>query len=174
MPAHRRKINTGDRFNLLTIVKEIEPYIVPSSNQKTRKFECRCECGVVKNITLQNLLTTKSCGCIKPIISREINLKHDMWKSPEYNSWRAMKSRCLNPNHLSYKNYGGRGITITSTWINSFETFIKDMGIRPTLKHTLDRIDNDGNYEPSNCRWSTPDKQANNRRKRKEGVTYLM
>ena len=91
-----------------------------------------------------------------------------MCKSPEYKSWRAMKARCLNPNHQAYKNYGGRGITITSTWINSFELFIKDMGIRPTLKHTLDRIDNDGNYEPSNCRWSTPDKQANNRRKRKE------
>ena len=168
MGAHRRKINTGDRFNLLTIVNEIESYINPSSNQKIRRFECKCDCGIVKNITLANLVNTKSCGCIKSLISREANLKHDMCKSPEYKSWRAMKARCLNPNHQAYKNYGGRGITITSTWINSFELFIKDMGIRPTLKHTLDRIDNDGNYEPSNCRWSTPDKQANNRRKRKE------
>jgi hypothetical protein len=157
----KREVKKGDRFNYYTIVKEIEPYINPASNQAIRKFLCKCECGNIKNITLSNLKTSISCGCKKNKF-----LKHNMVNTPEYRSWRAMKSRCLNSNHVAYKNYGGRGITIYNEWINSFESFIKDMGKRPTIKHTLDRINNNGNYEPSNCRWSTPKQQAKNRRKK--------
>ena len=83
---------------------------------------------------------------------------------PLYSTWCGMKERCLNPEHTSYKYYGGREIIICQAWLDSFEQFEKDMGPKPTLEHTLDRIDNDGNYEPSNCKWSTPAEQNLNRR----------
>lgn len=167
MPAKKRIIKNGEKFNHLTIEKEIEPYINPSSKQEVRKFLCKCECGNTTNVTLPNLISTLSCGCMRKKISRDVNIRHNMCKSPEYRSWRAMKARCLNSNHYSFKNYGGRGIKIHKLWIDSFEIFIDDMGKRPTLNHTLDRIDNDGNYEPNNCRWATYKQQAQNK-KRKE------
>lgn len=83
-------------------------------------------------------------------------------RTPTYNSWRCMKTRCLNPKHDQYPNYGGRGIKIHEPWLK-FENFLEDMGERPYGK-TLDRIDNNGNYEPSNCKWSTNKQQARNRR----------
>ena len=90
--------------------------------------------------------------------------RHGLEGTPEYEIWKSMKQRCLNPNNKDYKNYGGRGISVHSTWINSFSNFINDMGHRPSPELTLDRINNDGNYEPSNCRWTTRVDQANNQR----------
>ena len=91
------------------------------------------------------------------------SLKHGMVDTPEYNSWRAMRKRCVNPNEENYKWYGGRGISVCSEWMTSFQNFYSDMGERPEGM-TLDRIDPDGNYEPSNCRWSDYKTQTRNRR----------
>jgi len=96
---------------------------------------------------------------------------HGMTKTPEYISWRRMKDRCFNPNSKDYPNWGGRGITVCDRWLNSFENFLADMGSRPTAKHSLDRIDNDGNYCPENCKWSTKAEQGNNRRNNKPLIT---
>lgn len=93
------------------------------------------------------------------------NWKHGGTMSTEFKSWTSMKSRCLNKLHNSYARYGGRGITICERWIHSFENFLADMGKKPSLDYSLDRINNDGNYEPSNCRWATRNEQQNNTKK---------
>ena len=94
----------------------------------------------------------------------------------EYKSWDGMKSRCLNPNNDKYERYGGRGIKVCDRWANSFKDFLTDMGKRPSKKYSIDRIDNDGNYEPSNCRWATKAEQECNKGVRKDnkiGVTGI-
>ena len=90
-------------------------------------------------------------------------ISHGMTKTSEYISWKNMKARCFNPNYKNYSNWGGRGITVCDRWLN-FENFLADMGLKPTPKHSLDRIDNDGDYFPENCKWSTRVEQENNKR----------
>lgn len=97
----------------------------------------------------------------------------DPCNTPEYHSWTAMKSRCYNQNNHAYSRYGGRGIEVCPSWKESYKTFLADMGNKPSPAHSLDRIDNEGNYEPSNCRWATPTEQTVNQRIRidnKSGV----
>lgn len=91
--------------------------------------------------------------------------------TPEYKSWQHLKERCLNPNLRCYKHYGGRGIKVCDRWRYSFESFLEDMGKRPNDKSSIDRIDNDGNYEPSNCRWADQSEQMHNTRTRADNTT---
>ena len=92
-----------------------------------------------------------------------MNYSHGMSRTPEYQAWLHMKDRCFNPNHKRYSDYGGRGITVCDRWLN-LENFLADIGSRPSPKHSLDRIDNDGNYCHENCRWATKAEQQNNQR----------
>lgn len=90
---------------------------------------------------------------------------HGKWETPEYEAYHGMIRRCYNSNHATYSDYGGRGITVCHRWRESFLSFYEDMGERPSKNHSIDRIDNDGNYEPSNCRWATPKEQQYNTRR---------
>ena len=126
----------------------------------------RCDCGVEKPIRAADVMRSKqtSCGCVHVKHGATRGTTTGSTVSPEYMSWRAMLARCLNPKATGYENYGGRGITICAAWKDSFAQFLADMGPRPTLDHSLDKIDNDGNYEPGNCRWATTLEQNQKKR----------
>lgn len=123
---------------------------------------CLCECGNLKEVMAPFLKNgnIKSCGCL----AIESRINHGMSRTITYSSWYSMKNRCTNPESDNYKNYGGRGISVCERWIDSLDLFVQDMGHRPSIKHTLDRIDNDGDYEPRNCRWAIGYTQRRNRR----------
>ena len=149
--------------NRLKVLKEIK-------KGKYIFYTCLCECGTIKDIrktTYDKMVF--SCGCLRKELNRlqaKKNIKHGKCGTTEYKIWQNMKSRCNNTNVAEYKNYGGRGIKISKEW-DSFENFFKDMGYRPSLLHTLDRIDNDKGYNKNNCRWVTGDIQHNNKRSNK-------
>ena len=164
----------GRRFGRLTVVAQA------AHIGKQTAWDCVCDCGGAKR-TLGNSLTrgvTASCGCLHHEMLVARNTTHGLGQPPEYKSWVHMRERCSNPNNPSYSNYGGRGIAVCSRWQTSFSNFIADMGPRSSSKHSLDRINNEGNYGPENCRWATKQTQANNtRRVRKltyEGETHTI
>jgi len=131
-----------------------------------RKWLCRCECGTVKTVATSHLRQGKSrsCGCLEKELTSARAKTHGMSGTVEHRTWMSMRDRCRNPKAAHYDCYGGRGITVCERWINSFENFYEDMGPRPSSRHSIDRIDVNGHYEPGNCRWATIAEQRRNTR----------
>lgn len=149
---------TGQKFGQLTVLSA-----TGKTNQGTYIWACLCDCGK-ESIVRSDHLTggkTKTCGCLRDENARKRMTKHGKYKSPEYAAWHGMQSRCYNDGSSSPR-YKYRGIKVCDRWLESFDNFYADMGDKPSSKHSLDRIDNDGNYTPENCRWATASQQLDN------------
>ncbi len=153
---------TGQRFGRLVVQHRTGVY----AGNGDVLWRCNCDCGTSKDISGAALRkgVTVSCGCFNAENCAKINFSHGGSFSAEYGAWKGMKRRCYNPKQNWYSLYGGRGIRVCPEWLNDFAQFFADMGVRPSTAHSLDRIDPDGNYEPSNCRWAAKDVQSRNRR----------
>lgn len=156
---------TGKKFGRLTVIG-----LDTNNTCNEKKWLCSCECGGIKSVkgsSLRNGVTV-SCGCYQREVVKKVNKIHGMYTSRIHRIWSAMKQRCYNPNNEAYKNYGGRGIKVCDEWKNDFTKFCSWAlcnGYSDEL--SIDRIDNDGNYEPNNCRWATREQQNNNTRRQK-------
>jgi len=140
----------NQRFGHLTVISRV------ANVGKNIRYQCDCDCGHSPIVYAGNLTSGRSTSCNK--CKRRT---HGLSNSPEYEAWKALNQRCTNPKHPSYKDYGGRGISVE---YQSFEEFYNDVGPRPSPIHQLDREENSGNYEPDNCRWVIPEVNTSNKR----------
>jgi hypothetical protein len=158
---------TGQRFGRL-LVLERDPIIRGRGNTAT--FVCRCDCGQYRNVRGTDIRkgSTRSCGCLSREVTSARLRTHGHTtgekKTKEYLAWRNMIARCENPSAGRFSNYGGRGIRVCEEWRGSFRAFLRDVGPAPTAEHSIDRIDVNGMYDPSNVRWATRSVQVKNRR----------
>lgn len=161
---------TGKRFGRLTAYSYA--HVQLSSGRRMAAWLCICDCGNKKIIQGHHLRGGKSlsCGCYAADATAERNKTHGLSKAPRYLVWKAMINRCYLPTCEEYKHYGARGIQVCDRWRfgedgkHPFICYLEDTGEPPSPDHTIDRADNDGNYEPGNCRWATPAQQKANRR----------
>jgi hypothetical protein len=152
-----REITAGTRFGWLAVVERLD-----KRKHGLVLYLCRCDCGDLSQVTSRALRSgrTQSCGC------RRGSWTHGGNSHPLFKTWTGMHARCYNSSHIAYGRYGGRGITVCDRW-HDFWPFVEDMGDKPGPGYTLDRVDNDGNYEPGNCRWATWSQQRRNQRPRR-------
>lgn len=152
---------TGQVFGRLTVLERVN---LPTKNYAV--WLCKCSCGKVKKVRSCHLRNGVifSCGCYHKEVTSKANKTHGETKTRLYNTWRSMKSRCYRKGYMFYHLYGGRGITVCDEWKNSYVAF-RDWALKHGYsdKLTIDRIDVNGNYEPSNCRWVTQREQCSNK-----------
>lgn len=173
---HERRLQ-GQRFGRLQVLER-----AGTNNSRHNKWRCKCDCGNITEVSADLLLLghTQSCGCLMRETVSDMFSTHRESKSRLYTVWSGMKNKCEHPSHKSYHNYGGRGIKVCEEWRNSYEAF-RDWALAngydenaPRGQCTIDRIDNDGDYEPSNCRWVDSYTQAHNQRPRRKGYKRKM